>query len=114
MSNFKSEISNFRFDTNFASLLIVIAPRSVYLQTIDSIQERSSPLPQAAMNGLKIFQKTESLHEGRWWEPMPDGRVHCYLCPRHCHLGEGQAGFCFIRVNEGGKLYSLGYALAAA
>ena len=66
------------------------------------------------MNELKIFQKTESLHEGRWWEPMPDGRVHCYLCPRHCHIGEGQAGFCFIRMNQGGKLYSLGYASPAA
>jgi len=66
------------------------------------------------MHELKIFQKTESLHEGRWWEPMPEGRVHCYLCPRHCHIGEGQAGFCFIRVNQGGKLYSLGYASPAA
>ena len=36
---------------------------------------------------------------------MPGGKVHCYLCPRHCHIGAGQAGFCFIRVNEGGKLY---------
>jgi len=66
------------------------------------------------MNELKIFQKTQSLHEGRWWEPMPDGRVHCFLCPRHCHIGEGQAGFCFIRVNQAGKLYSLGYASPAA
>jgi pyruvate formate lyase activating enzyme len=45
---------------------------------------------------------------------MPGGRVHCYLCPRHCHIGPGQAGFCFIRVNQGGKLYSLGYASPAA
>ena len=45
---------------------------------------------------------------------MSDGRVHCYLCPRHCHIGEGQSGFCFIRVNQGGKLYSLGYASPAA
>ena len=44
----------------------------------------------------------------------PDGRAHCYLCPRHCHIGDGQAGFCFIRVNQGGKLYSLGYASPAA
>jgi pyruvate formate lyase activating enzyme len=63
---------------------------------------------------LKIFQKTQSLHEARWWEPEPGGRVHCYLCPRHCHIGEGQTGFCFIRVNQGGKLYSLGYASPAA
>ena len=45
---------------------------------------------------------------------MSDGRVHCYLCPRHCHIGEGQSGFCFIRANQGGKLYSLGYASPAA
>jgi pyruvate formate lyase activating enzyme len=66
------------------------------------------------MNELSILQGTESLHEGRWWEAMPDGRVHCYLCPRHCHIGDGQGGFCFIRVNRGGKLYSLGYGSPAA
>jgi pyruvate formate lyase activating enzyme len=53
-------------------------------------------------------------HEARWWEVLPDGKVHCYLCPRHCHIGEGQSGFCFIRANEGGKLYNLGYAHPAA
>jgi len=66
------------------------------------------------MQDLKILQKTASLHEARWWEPEPNAKAHCYLCPRHCHIGEGQAGFCFIRVNEGGKLYSLGYASPAA
>jgi pyruvate formate lyase activating enzyme len=66
------------------------------------------------MQDLKILQKTESLHEARWWEPVSDGRVHCYLCPRHCHIGEGQSGFCFIRVNQEGALYSLGYASPAA
>jgi pyruvate formate lyase activating enzyme len=66
------------------------------------------------LDELKIFQKTEFLHEGRWWEPLDGGRVHCYLCPRHCRIGEGQAGFCFIRVNRGGTLYSLGYGAPAA
>jgi len=63
---------------------------------------------------LKILQKTERLHEARWWEPQEHGRVHCYLCPRHCHIGPGQSGFCFIRINEGGRLYSLGYGAPAA
>ena len=53
-------------------------------------------------------------HEARWWETMSDGRLHCYLCPRHCHIGEGQAGFCFIRKNEGGRLLQLGYGRPAA
>ena len=66
------------------------------------------------MSTLSILQPTPTLHEARWWETDRDGRVHCYLCPRHCHIGEGQSGFCFIRVNQHGKLYSLGYAAPAA
>jgi pyruvate formate lyase activating enzyme len=54
------------------------------------------------------------VHEARWWETMQDGRLHCYLCPRHCHIGEGQSGFCFIRKNEGGRLLQLGYGRPAA
>jgi len=54
------------------------------------------------------------LHEARWWETLPDGKVHCYLCPRHCHIGEGLTGFCFIRKHIGGKLYSLSYAQPVA
>lgn len=53
-------------------------------------------------------------HDARWWETMKDGRLHCYLCPRHCHIGEGQSGFCFIRKNEGGRLVQLGYGRPAA
>jgi pyruvate formate lyase activating enzyme len=66
------------------------------------------------LSELKVLQKTETLHEARWWEPEVNGRAHCYLCPRHCHINPGQAGFCFIRINQGGKLYSLGYGAPAA
>jgi len=66
------------------------------------------------MQDLSILQKSAKLHEARWWEPDAHGKLHCFLCARHCHIGPGQAGFCFIRVNEGGKLYSLGYASPAA
>jgi pyruvate formate lyase activating enzyme len=66
------------------------------------------------MTSLPILTETQSLHEGKWWEAETNGRVHCYLCPRHCHIHEGQSGFCFIRVNRGGKLYSLGYGAPAA
>jgi pyruvate formate lyase activating enzyme len=61
-----------------------------------------------------ISQNATEMREARWWESEPNSKVHCYLCPRHCHIGEGQAGFCFIRTNHGGKLYSLGYAHPAA
>ena len=57
---------------------------------------------------------SETLYDARWWETMADGRLHCYLCPRHCHIGEGQHGFCFIRKNEAGRLVQLAYGHPAA
>jgi pyruvate formate lyase activating enzyme len=71
-------------------------------------------LEGGAVKELAILQETEPLHEAGWWEAEAGGRVHCYLCPRHCHIHAGQAGFCFIRVNRGGKLFSLGYGSPAA
>jgi pyruvate formate lyase activating enzyme len=38
---------------------------------------------------------------GRYFHPLPDGRVQCDLCPRFCALHEGQRGFCFVRAREG-------------
>ena len=49
------------------------------------------------------------LHEARWWRPIDRDKLLCYLCPRLCEVGRGQAGFCFIRQNRQGRLYSLGY-----
>ncbi|MBD3334561.1 MAG: AmmeMemoRadiSam system radical SAM enzyme [Candidatus Eisenbacteria bacterium] len=48
-------------------------------------------------------------HPARWWHAEEDGRLLCTLCPRYCRVGEGQAGFCFIRQNRGGELVSVGY-----
>lgn len=45
----------------------------------------------------------------QWWEKTENDKILCTLCPRYCTLGEGQAGFCFIRKNIGGTLYSIGY-----
>ena len=49
------------------------------------------------------------VHEARYWEPAGEGKVLCTLCPRECRIGEGQAGFCFIRQNQGGRLVTTGY-----
>ncbi len=49
------------------------------------------------------------MKEALWWEITDNNRILCTLCPRYCTLGEGQKGFCFIRENIGGKLYSTGY-----
>ncbi len=44
-----------------------------------------------------------------WWKPAEKGKILCTLCPRYCKIGEGQPGFCYIRQNHGGKLYTTGY-----
>ncbi len=49
------------------------------------------------------------LIEAKWWEPSDKEKILCTLCPRYCKIGDGQAGFCFIRQNYGGKLYTIGY-----
>ena len=49
------------------------------------------------------------MREALWWQREPGEKVLCTLCPRYCRIGAGQAGFCYIRKNIGGKLYSLGY-----
>lgn len=43
-------------------------------------------------------------HVAQWWHTAQDGRVQCDVCPRECRLREGQRGFCFVRMNEDGKL----------
>ena len=58
-----------------------------------------------------------SLHPGRWWHELPDGRIQCDLCPRNCRLREGQRGYCFVREREGDQIvlstygYSSGFAV---
>lgn len=43
-------------------------------------------------------------HPASWWRPLGNGRVLCELCPRDCRLRPGQAGWCWVRRNEGGEL----------
>lgn len=53
------------------------------------------------------------MREALYYEQQ--GQVaRCHLCPKNCMINEGQAGFCRVRHNTGGKLYSLNYAQATA
>ncbi|NIR31117.1 MAG: AmmeMemoRadiSam system radical SAM enzyme [Gammaproteobacteria bacterium] len=49
------------------------------------------------------------MHEARFYEPLPDNRVLCTLCPHDCRIPDGGRGACAVRYNEGGKLYTLVY-----
>lgn len=46
----------------------------------------------------------DGAHAARYWHTLPDGRIQCDLCPRHCRLHEGQRGFCFVRMRQGDHL----------
>lgn len=50
-----------------------------------------------------------NLHIAKWWYKNNKNRIVCTLCPRYCELGEGQKGFCYVRENINGVLYSTGY-----
>ncbi len=45
----------------------------------------------------------------RHWHELPDGRVQCDVCPRHCKLAEGQRGLCFVRGRVEGEVRLLSY-----
>ncbi len=52
----------------------------------------------------------EKYKQAEWWQPSDkNGKILCTLCPRYCTIGEEQTGFCYIRKNIGGELYSIGY-----
>ena len=54
------------------------------------------------------------MKEAMLWEPAEGGFVQCLLCRRKCKIAEGKRGFCRVRENRGGKLYSLNYGKAIA
>jgi len=54
------------------------------------------------------------LKEAMLYEQLSDNKVVCNLCARRCIIPEGATGFCRVRKNEGGKLYSLVYAKACS
>lgn len=49
------------------------------------------------------------LHEARFYKPLPDNKVLCYLCPHDCQIPDGARGACGVRYNYQGRLYTLVY-----
>ncbi len=60
--------------------------------------------PSAARYQTLAPEELEGVVPGRYWHPLPDGRVQCDLCPRYCKLRAGQRGLCFVRANDGGRI----------
>lgn len=54
------------------------------------------------------------MHEARLARELEGNRVQCRLCSHFCVLDDGGAGRCGVRVNRGGKLFTLVYDRIAA
>lgn len=44
-----------------------------------------------------------------YFQSLGEQEVRCLLCPRECVISSGERGYCEVRENKGGKLYSLVY-----
>jgi pyruvate formate lyase activating enzyme len=51
-------------------------------------------------------------YEAMLYERLEGKKVKCCLCARRCTINDGATGFCLVRKNEGGTLFSLNYAKA--
>lgn len=56
----------------------------------------------------------EKLKEALFYEKLSDKVVQCRLCPRRCVIAPGKRGFCQVRENRDGALYTLVYAKPVA
>ena len=62
---------------------------------------------------LKGFAR-ESLKEAYFYKKLEHQNVQCMLCPRRCIIPPGKRGYCEVRENRNGVLYSLVYAKPCA
>ncbi|MFH1128423.1 MAG: AmmeMemoRadiSam system radical SAM enzyme [Candidatus Omnitrophota bacterium] len=57
-------------------------------------------------NALADTPKKEAL----FYKKLDSKTVQCHLCPRFCVISDGKRGYCRIRENNGGILYTLSFA----
>ncbi|MCW4006750.1 MAG: AmmeMemoRadiSam system radical SAM enzyme [Candidatus Bathyarchaeota archaeon] len=48
------------------------------------------------------------------YQKEKDDKVQCNLCAHRCHIAQGNSGFCCVRKNVEGVLYSLNYGKAVS
>ncbi|MDD5644549.1 MAG: AmmeMemoRadiSam system radical SAM enzyme [bacterium] len=104
----------------FFFLFLFSSVLSVIIYGLGSRFAESGPSLFGAVRKITVFQKSDalkadlSLREALFYFPLENGDVQCGLCPRRCVLRDGQRGLCRVRVNYGGKLYSLVYGKPVA
>jgi pyruvate formate lyase activating enzyme len=49
------------------------------------------------------------MREAMLYEALDNKRVHCFLCNHHCKINDSKFGFCGVRQNRDGVLYTHAY-----
>jgi pyruvate formate lyase activating enzyme len=55
------------------------------------------------------MERSAALKEAMLYRAGEDSEVDCYLCNHHCRIGDTKFGFCGVRQNLGGILYTHAY-----
>ncbi len=50
------------------------------------------------------------MKEALFYKKLDKKKIQCLLCPRECIIPEGKRGFCKVRENKNGKLFSVVYS----
>lgn len=48
------------------------------------------------------------MHKAMYYEKI-NYNIHCFLCPHHCVIEEGNLGKCNVRIHKNGELYTINY-----
>ncbi|MFH1459574.1 MAG: AmmeMemoRadiSam system radical SAM enzyme [Candidatus Omnitrophota bacterium] len=63
-----------------------------------------------ATSNITKLTAQEKLKESQYYLVKDNLQVQCIKCPYQCLIKNHQRGFCRVRENQGGKLYSITYA----
>lgn len=54
------------------------------------------------------------MRQAKFWEKKEKERVQCLLCPQKCLIAPERKGFCRVRLNQEGGLYTLNYGMCTS
>jgi pyruvate formate lyase activating enzyme len=57
-----------------------------------------------------LLMEIDLIREAMFYEKLEDNKVHCNLCSHRCRIAPDKRGFCGVRENRDGKLYTLIYS----
>jgi len=66
------------------------------------------------INKDSIIEIPNMKKEAAFWKTIKNDMVQCTLCPHHCIIAPEKLGFCGVRKNERGKLFTLIYGACSS